>query len=334
MKVSVVVVGHGDEPHLARCLESVTGQLASDDEVVLVDNGVIVLPDTGDARVVTPVANEGFGAGCRAGVEASFGEVLVFVNSDAVLRPGAIAALREGARDRRVGLVGGLVVLADQPERVNSVGLPVHLSGLSWCDGYGDPVDVHRQPRTIASVAGALFACRREVWDLLGGMDVSYFMYHEDTDLSLRCHLAGLDVVYCPGAVAEHAYDFSRNPSKMFHLERNRFLTVLGDYPTHLLLRVLPVMLVLEPLYVLIALRDGWGAEKLRAWAWLLSHAAAIAGRRRRVQASVVDKHGIDALLTPTITQSQLRSPGALPLLNRALTGYWRLARPSVAAAS
>ena len=93
-------------------------------------------------------------------------------------------------------------------------------------------------------------------------MDESYFMYHEDTDLSLRCHLAGLRVVYCPDAVALHAYDFARNAEKMYLLERNRFLTVLADFPTHLLLRVLPVIVLLEPLYLLIAMRDGWGARR------------------------------------------------------------------------
>ena len=84
-------------------------------------------------------------------------------------------------------------------------------------------------------------------------------------------------VVYCPDAVATHAYDFSRNSSKMFHLERNRLLTVLGDYPPHLLARVVPVLLLLEPLYLVIAARDGWATEKLRAWGWLARHPGRIA---------------------------------------------------------
>ena len=53
-----------------------------------------------------------------------------------------------------------------------------------------------------------------------------------------------------------------RNAGKMYLLERNRFLTVLADFPTHLLLRVLPVILLLEPLYLVIALRDGWVARR------------------------------------------------------------------------
>ena len=240
---------------------------------------------------------------------------------------GAWHALATGSRTLR-GLVGGLVLLAATTRTVNSAGLPVHLTGLSWCDGYGDAVAHHLAPRRLASVAGAFFACRREVWERLGGMDGSYFMYHEDTDLSLRTHLAGFDVVYCPDAVATHAYDFSRNPRKMFHLERNRFLTVLGDYPPHLLARVLPVIVVLEPLYLVVAVRDGWAREKLRAWMWLVRHGAIVRARRRRVQGAVVTPHALDSVLTPTVTQTQLEAPGAMHVLNALVSAYWRIASP------
>lgn len=328
LSISVVVVGFGDEPVLAECLSSIREQLGPDDDVVLVDHGITLSGLVTGMRIVTPQANGGFGAGCAAGVDATSGETLVFVNSDAVLRPGALKALASQLDDPTVGMVAGCVVLVDRPEIINSAGLPVHLSGLSWCDGYGEPVEDHQVARDVTSVAGALFACRRDVWTALGGMDPTYFMYHEDTDLSLRCHLAGLRVVYCPDAVALHAYEFSRNADKMFLLERNRFLTVLADFPTHLLVRVLPVMLLLEPLYLLIAVRDGWGREKVRAWGWLVRHAGTVAARRRRVQRDIQDPHALDALLVPAITQTQLDPPRALTLLNRALTQYWRAARP------
>jgi GT2 family glycosyltransferase len=329
VRVSVIVVGFGDEPVLDACLRSILTQVEGDDEVILVDHGVTRLPSLDGVTVVTPPINTGFGGGCNAGADASHGDVLAFVNSDAILRPGAIAALAEAVTDRAVGLAGGLVLLPGERDVVNSMGLPVHLSGLSWCDGYGETLTArHMEQRRLASVAGALFACRRDTWDMLGGMDASYFMYHEDTDLSLRCHLAGLDVVLCPSAVAVHAYEFSRNADKMFHLERNRFLTVFGDYPGRLLVRVLPVMLVLEPLYLAIAVRDGWGREKLRAWWWLLRHSAHLNARRRRVQAAVRAPHALDNVVTPTITQTQLAPPTGAKALNFLLKGYWQLARP------
>lgn len=329
MTTSVVVVGFGHEPVLGDCLRSVVEQLGPDDEVVLVDHGVHDRPEVAGVRVVTPPRNGGFGAGCAAGVAATRGGALVFVNSDAVLQPGALKALVAELDSPATGLVGGCVVLAEDPRTVNSAGLPVHLSGLSWCHGYGEPVEHHQEPRPVAAVAGALFACRREVWERLGGMDADYFMYHEDTDLSLRCRLAGLDVVYTPDAVAHHAYEFSRNPDKMFHLERNRMLTVLADYPAHLLRRVLPVLLLMEPVFLLAAVRDGWVREKVRAWAWLARNVGAVRRRRRTVQEAVTCPSALDEVLTPSITQTQLSSPWALVQLNAVTRAYWRSARPS-----
>ena len=329
MSISVIVVGFGDEPVLEVCLRSVLDQLGEGDELVLVDHGVTDPPRIEGVTVLTPPENTGFGGGCDSGAAASSGDVLVFVNSDAEIRPGTLQALAERVRDPTVGLAGGLVLLPGNEAVVNSAGLPVHLSGLSWCDGFGErPSNRHLEPRRLASVAGALFACRREVWDRLGGMDASYFMYHEDTDLSLRCHLDGLEVVLCPEAVAIHAYEFSRNPDKMFHLERNRFLTVLGDYPGHLLRRVLPVIAVLEPLYFVIAVRDGWGREKLRAWAWLARNWGTVRARRLRVQAAVTAPHALDDVLSPSVTQTQLKQPAAMTVLNAILRGYWSVVRP------
>lgn len=326
VSVSVIVVGFGDEPVLSGCLRSILAQLDDEDEVILVDHGITRLPSVEGVTLLTPEVNSGFGGGCVAGVAASTGDVLVFVNSDAELCPGAIDALAEQLVDEDIGLAGGVVLMPGDLSVINSVGLPVHLSGLSWCDGYGEPISPrHLHPRRLASVAGALFACRREVWDLLGGMDASYFMYHEDTDLSLRCHLAGLDVVLCPQARAVHAYEFSRNPDKMFHLERNRFLTVLSDYPRGLLARALPVIMVMEPLYFAIAVRDGWGRQKLRAWWWLLRHGSDVAARRRLVQAGVHAPHALDGLLTSAITQTQLAQPPSARLLDAALGAYWRV---------
>ncbi|WP_156996706.1 glycosyltransferase [Knoellia aerolata] len=326
--MSVIVVGHGPEPMLPACLRAVIRQLGDRDELVLVDHGIRALPEVDQLRVVTPSFNSGFGGGCATGAEATVGDVLVFINSDAIVQVGAIAALAEAVQRDEVGLAGGLVLLANDPDRVDSAGLPVHLTGLSWCHGFGEPATNHQEGRSIASVAGALFACRREVWELLGGMDESYFMYHEDTDLSLRCHLAGLDVVLVPTALATHDHDFSRNARKMFLLERNRFLTVLADFPTHLLLRTLPVLVLLEPMYLLVAARDGWAVEKVRTWMWLLRHPRIIRDRRRRVQAQVRSPLALDDLLTPTVSQTQLEVPPAMALLNRVLALYWTLARP------
>ncbi|SDP26758.1 Glycosyltransferase, GT2 family [Pedococcus dokdonensis] len=328
--LSVVVVGFGDEPDLPACLAAIRADLAPGDEVVLVDNGITTPPPLDGTRLVTSGRNGGFAAGCHLGADATDGDVLVFVNSDAVVQPGSLEALRTEASRPEVGLVTGLVVMADRPEVVNAAGNPVHFLGISWAGGYGEDVDRHRQAREVASVSGALFAVRREVWDRLGGLDPAYFLYHEDADLSIRCRLAGLKVSYHPGAVATHAYSFAKNPQKMFLLERNRLVTVLTTYPRPLLVRVLPAILVTEPLLLVMAAMQGWAGSKLRSWAWLLSHAPRLAARRRRVQPDATQWRALAARLEPRIQQDVTAAPAAMSVLNAALAAYWTaVARPA-----
>jgi GT2 family glycosyltransferase len=321
--LSVVVVGYGEEPDLPACLAAIRAELGEGDQLVLVDNGITALPDFGAVRLVTAPVNVGFAAGCHLGAAASSGDVLAFVNSDAVVRPGALDALRTAVADPEVGLATGLVVMADSPDVVNAAGNPVHFLGISWAGGHGEDVSRHQRARDVASVSGALFAVRREVWARLGGLDPAYFLYHEDADLSLRCWLRGLRVVFVPDAVARHAYLFTKNPRKMFLLERNRLVTVLTTYPRPLLLRVVPVLLVTEPLLLVMAVAQGWAGAKLRSWAWLMGHAPYVLARRRRVQALGEDWRPLAARLDSHIKQDVTSAPPAMGALNALLARYW-----------
>jgi GT2 family glycosyltransferase len=327
--VSVIVVGYGEEPHLGACLEAVVRDLRPDDEVVLVDNGITGAGPWHDrVAVVAAPSNGGFSAGCALGVEASSGDILVFVNSDAFISAGAIDALRRGTAEPGVGLVTGCVVLAEQPTTVNSVGNPVHFSGISWAGSLGEPARDHESPRDVASVSGALFAMRRQVWNATGGLDPIFFMYHEDTDLSLRCHLAGLRVTYCPAARASHVYDFNRNPAKLALLERHRLAMVLTVYEPLTLLLIAPALLALEVAVCAMAVRGHWMEGKWAAWMWLIDNRQALMQRRRDIQSRRV---GSDELILDALTGDLSPGPQSGVTVGRNVRAlskaYWWLVR-------
>ena len=325
---AVIVLGYGEEPLLVECLTSIRDQLRREDELILVDNGVPVdvrysaglLADT----VVGDGANSGFAGGCNAGVEATDAEIVVFVNSDAVLRAGALDALSAALVDPTCGIVGGCLRLAEQPDLINSVGNPLQFLGFTWAGHCGEPASGHSEPTTVPVATGGLFALRRAIWLELGGFDPAYFAYHEDTDLSLRCWLSGREVRVEPRAIADHDYEFARNPRKMYLVERNRLITVLCDYPGPLLRRVLPALILVEIPLSAVALLTGWGRQKLAAWWWVLCEHRWIAARRRRVQDQVVVPwESISALLSAEIVPPMVPKPPGMGLLNVALRGYW-----------
>ena len=87
----------------------------------------------------------------------------------------------------------------------------------------------------VSFASGAALVVRREAWEAVGGFDERYFMYGEDLDLGLRLWLHGYRVGVVPAARVDHDYTFAKGGWKWFMLERNRWWTVLGDYPGALL---------------------------------------------------------------------------------------------------
>ncbi len=255
--ISVVTVAYGAGPSLARLLDSLAGEA---DEVVVVDNGEggEEIADAGareGVSVVSPGENLGFAAGSNRGAREAAGDVLVFLNPDTVVAPGALDSLRRTLEDRSIGIAMARLRLLARPELLNSRGTEVHVSGIGWAAGYGEPVESVRELREIAAPSGAAMAIRAETFRSLGGFAEELFMYLEDVELGWRAHLAGLRVVVDPEADVFHEYDFGRNPRKNYFIERNRLFFCLTAFSPRLLA-------LLSPGSRLDRARDGGGCAE------------------------------------------------------------------------
>ena len=333
-----MVLAWGDEPLLE---ESVRAVLASEDvkpDVVLVDNGctsdaVDVLSSVAGVTVVRPGRNLGFAAGCNLGAREATGEFVAFVNGDAVVRSDALGRLVSGLSDD-VGLTTASLRLYDEPDTLNSAGNPVHYLGLSWAGGLGVAASAYERgqggPEDVASTTGAATVARADRFAALGGFCEPMFAYCEDTDLSLRCWQRGWRVVLVPDAVVLHRYEFSRNPQKLFLLERNRQLMVLTVYSGRLLAAVLVPFVAMELAMLAMAAKDGWAGRKVAGWWWLLRHAGLVRRRRREVQAArVVTDARLVRLLTGDVTPG-VDGLSVPTMLRRVSVAYWALARRAV----
>ncbi len=255
-------------------------------------------------------------------------DIVAFLNQDAILEPTALAALAEVAARPDVGIASASVRLADAPDVLNSAGNPIHFLGFSWSGAYGEPAAAHPDEQDIAGASGAAMAMRRGAWDAVGGFAGEYFAYLEDAELSLRCWQQGLRVVYVPGAVVTHRYQFSRNPAKWYLLERNRLVLLLTIYERRTLLLLLPAALGVELGMCLVAARAGWLRPKLRGWAWVIRHRRWIGERRRQLQAArVVGDRDLAARLATRFDAANMGIPAWIGPLDAGLAGYWRVSR-------
>ncbi len=325
---------YGSDPWLDRSVASALASTGVRTEVIVVDNGctdgtVDGLVGRDGVTVLRPGSNLGFAGGCNAGLAVAEGEVVFFLNQDAILAPDALAEIAEVATNPEVGLATGSVRLADDPDRLNSWGNPFHFLGFSWSGGFGQPAAAAgRVRREVTGASGTALAARRSLLQELGGFAEDYFAYHEDLEMSLRCWLRGLTVVFVPDAVVTHRYEMSRNPSKFYLLERNRLFLVATLYERRTLALLLPALLATEVGMLAVALQAGWARQKVAGWRWLWHNRDLVRARRRLLQGQrVVPDSRLAPRLTSHFDAGHMDLPAWARPLDAAVAGYWSLVR-------
>ena len=213
MTVSVIIVNWNAGLALEACLGSVG---SGDAEVIVIDNA----STDGSAaaararfpavRVIETGENLGFAAGANRGAEAARGDVLVFLNPDARLLDGGLAALVDALLlVPGAGIAGGALVDERgrwQPAWARFAPIP-HLLLDTTLGRLGSRI--RRRPYAVDWVYGTFMAVRRDVFRQLGGFDARYFLYGEDLDLCYRAGRLGVRTVHVPGAHAIHARNVS-----------------------------------------------------------------------------------------------------------------------------
>jgi GT2 family glycosyltransferase len=315
--VSAVVVGFSDPEATRHAVESLLGQSDVPIEILVLDNhpaaptaaAMSGWPDDPRVRLLHSGSNLGYTRACNKAAHEARGEWLFFLNPDAHADPGCLRTMLQAADDM-TGVVGAQVLLPDG--RTNAGDNPLHISGLAWSGGLGEPRE-HGAPRTVATVSGAALLARTRVFRELGGMCDRFFLYQDDVDLCWRMRLASWRVLFCPEAIAWHDYEFERGERKWYWLERNRLWSVLSNYSVLSLLLLGPLLLGTEMAVAALALRQGWGASLLRAWGSTIRSLPELLRWRRSVQRTRrVPDSELVALMTARFEPALLKSPAAL----------------------
>lgn len=321
-RVSVVVVSYNSRRYLERCLASLLEQRGPSFEVILVDNGSTdggpedVIRRHPAVRMVRSPENRHYTGGNNLGFAHAVGDLLASVNVDTEVAPGWLAGLvDELDRHPEAGLVTSKICLYQDRGRLNTCGNLVHVSGLGFCRGLGEPAARYAEPCDVPAISGAAFIARRSLLDEIGGFDESFYAYVEDTDLSLRAALAGHAVRYAPDSIVHHDYELAMRPEKFHLLERNRrraLQKVLRPSTRRLLW---PALALADLMTLAFALRGG--RAYLKAWwrarRWAGEHRAEMHAAHVAAQATRrVSDGALLARISSGIPEGQLGLPGPL----------------------
>ena len=249
--LSCVILTMGTRPsELSRAIASAEPLRAEGVELVLVSNGADLPSIPDDVVTVRLPENRGAPAGRNAGVAASSGEVVMFLDDDAWFRDPGIAkhVAARFATDPLLALLQFRIVDPD--------GGP----GARW----HVPRLLRRDPcrsSAVGTFIAAGFAARRSAYLEVGGMPGSFFFAHEETDLAWRLIEHGYSVYYDADAHIYHLPVPNARHSFWYRYDgRNRVLLARRNLPWPL-----AGMYLLDWFLITMLKRRGPGARN----AWL-----------------------------------------------------------------
>lgn len=228
VELSVIIINYRTADITIDCLKSLLSELNIDQmRVVVVDNksddgSVDVLKkwleqnDTGNlVSLVQSDTNSGFSAGNNLGIQAMEADNYLLLNSDTIVRPGAIAELMKCAREHpEAGLISPRLEWPDATPQESCFRYPTPISELVNAAATGPLSKIFSNHVVALEVSEELvrpqwtsFACvliRAEVLQKIGLLDDGFFMYYEDIEFCHRAMKAGWPIVHTPKAHVVH----------------------------------------------------------------------------------------------------------------------------------
>jgi len=225
--VTVVVVSYNVAPLLIRCVRSAEAALSEvgGGEIIVVDNASgdesveLLNRAASTVELMVNTENVGFGAACNQGLARAKAERVLFLNPDAELGAGALAAMVTRLESQpAIGLVGPRVRYPDgrpQPTRrrfptpaaLFLEATPLEWRGPRWAAlarFYRDDAPEISSPEDWLS--GACLLGRVAALRGVGGFDSDFFMYFEEVDLARRLAAHGWETWYEPAAQLTHGH--------------------------------------------------------------------------------------------------------------------------------
>lgn len=259
MEIEIVIVSHGAEALLRRCLRSLQEHPASaGTRVTIVDSGS---PDSTPDMVEREFPsmrlirreNIGFSAANNLALRESEADSVLLLNPDTEVYAGTLdAALSRLYSEERIGMVGAkLITETGELDHACKRSFPTPLSALAHFTGIGrskgatDSLSQYRathlgddEPGEVDAVNGAFMLCRADAIGEVGLLDEGYWLYMEDLDWCHRFWDSGWKVFYEPAAVALHVKGASSRGRRgvrqevAFHQGMGRFYRRF-DAPKH-----------------------------------------------------------------------------------------------------
>jgi len=166
-------------------------------------------------KIIPSSVNKGFSSGNNIGINASDGEFVLLLNSDTIVRPGAVELLVKTLKDNpQMGMASPRLEWTDGTPQESCFRFHRPINELIRSAATGPITRLFKRYEVPLMVSDNViypewtsFACvlvRRQVFEDIGLLDEEFFMYFEDVDFCKRAREAGWNIIHNPEAHVVH----------------------------------------------------------------------------------------------------------------------------------
>ncbi len=248
MKLSIITINYNGSENTIKLLESLKNQADKDFDVIVVDNNssdVNKLMDyeTLETNIIyiKSGCNLGYSGGNNVGIKKALengADWVLLLNNDTWVESGFVEHLKANLEGRE-GIVG---LALDEGERTAFAGK------IEWLK----PTLIHLPTSQVGNAKsvdklyaiGGAMLIHKSVFDKIGFLDESYFLYFEDADFCQRARGAGIPISFTPDIKISHSVSASTkklgSPMLLRYHYRNALYFNLKNGPWYIKLLVWP----------------------------------------------------------------------------------------------
>lgn len=237
MKLSVVILNWNGKNDTLACLTSLEYTEAPSFDMIVVDNGStddsvveikkrfpqVILLETGQ--------NLGYAGGNNVGIDYAIkqgADLILLLNNDTIVGRHFITSLLKSAQDHPMrGVIGAYPIRMADPEKIDHLGgrwnnttATFDLIGLGAPRGF-------KNYQPLDYVCGCSILIRKQVFEKIGLLEPTFFLFWEEADFCMRAKKAGFEIGVCYEAELLHKVSASfvgGTPHKTYFWWRGRCL--------------------------------------------------------------------------------------------------------------
>ena len=236
VKISIIFPSYNGKDLIYNCLDSVSNlKNLNEIEVIIVDNNskdgtkkIIESFKKIKIKLIPKSENIGFARACNIAASKANGEFIFITNQDVSFPNNfftILLNLYNNIKKNSEIIISTAIVFPGK--YINYYGAKVHFLGFSYTKEMYQKLPKTKLTFKTLKASGCSMFLKKKVFMELNGFDPFFFMYHEDTDFSLRAIRKGISIYTTNETILHHQkIHMMLNNFTYYYIERNRYLTI------------------------------------------------------------------------------------------------------------